>query len=105
VLSSLLRLDIVRKPEPNQGSQQKIDFFGRPELVGFYNTFAARSAASVLTCPFRGGEIRVCHDPGSGEVHGLRGPGYASVQFHPASVLTRNGTDILRELLVGTLEN
>ncbi|WP_329172180.1 anthranilate synthase family protein [Streptomyces sp. NBC_01477] len=104
VLSSLLGLDIVRKPKPNQGSQQKIDFFGRPELVGFYNTFAARSAAPTLDCPFRGGTIRVCHDPGSGEVHGLRGPGYASVQFHPVSVLTRNGTAILRELLVGALE-
>ncbi|GGW41865.1 phenazine-specific anthranilate synthase component I [Streptomyces lucensis JCM 4490] len=105
VLSSLLGLDIVRKPEPNQGSQQKIDFFGRPELVGFYNTFAARSAAPVLSCPFRRGEIRVCHDPGSGEVHALRGPGYGSVQFHPASVLTRNGTAILRDLLVGVLED
>ncbi|MFE5597696.1 anthranilate synthase family protein [Streptomyces coelicoflavus] len=105
VLSSLLGLDIVRRPEPNQGSQQKIDFFGRQELVGFYNTFAARSAENTLSCPYRGGEVQVCHDPGSGEVHGLRGPGYASVQFHPASVLTRNGTDVLRSLLVGALES
>ncbi|WP_327178609.1 anthranilate synthase family protein [Streptomyces sp. NBC_01335] len=104
VLSSLLGLDIVRKAEPNQGSQQKIDFFGRPELVGFYNTFAAHSASATLSCPFRGAEIRVCRDPGSGEVHALRGPGYASVQFHPASVLTSNGTAVLRELLVGVAE-
>ncbi|MET9806295.1 anthranilate synthase family protein [Streptomyces halstedii] len=105
VLSSLLGLDLVRRPEPNQGSQRKIDLFGRPELVGFYNTFAARSPGAPLTCPYRDGAVRVCHDPGSGEVHALRGPGYASVQFHPASVLTRNGTALLRDLLLGTVRD
>jgi 2-amino-4-deoxychorismate synthase len=103
VLTSLLGLEIVRRPEPNQGTQREIDLFGRTEIVGFYNTFAARSAEGELACSHRGGAIQVCRDPGTNEVHALRGPGYASVQFHPASVLTRNGTAILRELLVGTL--
>ncbi|MFB7620369.1 anthranilate synthase family protein [Kitasatospora sp. NPDC056181] len=105
VLSSLLGLDIVRRPEPNQGSQQKIDFFGRSELVGFYNTFAARSPATTLPCPYRRAPVQVCHDPANGEVHALRGPGYASVQFHPASVLTRNGTALLGELLARALDD
>ncbi|CAM5301407.1 anthranilate synthase family protein [Streptomyces violaceorubidus] len=34
----------------------------------------------------------------NGEVHALRGPGFAAVQFHPESVLTLNGAAIVREL-------
>ncbi|WP_406278041.1 anthranilate synthase family protein [Embleya sp. NBC_00896] len=99
VLSTLLGLEIVRDPVPNQGTQRTIDFFGRPERVGFYNTFAARSAGDPIDCPGRAGAVEVSRDPSSGDVHALRGPGLASVQFHPASVLTANGADILGELL------
>ncbi|MER6982977.1 hypothetical protein ABT317_39965, partial [Streptomyces carpinensis] len=33
------------------------------------------------------------------EVHALRGPGFAGVQFHPESVLTLNGAAIVTELV------
>ncbi len=39
----------------------------------------------------------------TGEVHGLRGPGFTSVQFHPESVMTRNGAAILDSLVTGAL--
>ncbi|MBF8191535.1 chorismate-binding protein [Nonomuraea sp. K274] len=99
ILSTLLGLDIVRTPSLNQGVQRKIGFMGRTELVGFYNTFAARSPADRFPCRAREGMVEVSREVDTGEVHALRGPGFASVQFHPVSVLTHNGVRILGEVL------
>ncbi|NRQ34240.1 phenazine-specific anthranilate synthase [Nonomuraea sp. NN258] len=104
VLSTLLGLEIVRNPFPNQGVQRKIGFMGRTELVGFYNTFSARSADDRFTCPAaRGGTVEVSREADTGEIHALRGPGFASVQFHPVSVLTHNGVRILGEVIADLL--
>jgi phenazine biosynthesis protein phzE len=43
--------------------------------------------------------VEVLTEEGTGEVHGLRGPGFASVQFHPESVLTPGGIRMIGELL------
>jgi len=104
VLCGLLGLPLVRKERPDQGVQKEIDLFGRPERVGFYNTFAARAPGSGLLLP-RGvpGGVEVCRDEATGQVHALRGPGFRSVQFHPESVLTANGPRIVAELLGGLL--
>ncbi|WP_156754438.1 anthranilate synthase family protein [Actinokineospora pegani] len=102
VLSTMLGLPVRRRAEPNQGVQRKVGLFGRTELVGFYNTFSARSAADRLDCPARGGVVEVFGESTGGaedEVHALRGPGFASVQCHLASVLSRNGRDVLAEVL------
>jgi phenazine biosynthesis protein phzE len=49
------------------------------------------------------GPVRVSRDPANGEVHALRGLGFASLQFHPESVLTRGGPRILATGLAGLL--
>ncbi|NBM14898.1 anthranilate synthase family protein [Streptomyces sp. GC420] len=103
LLAAELGLDIVRKEVPFQGAQVTVDLFGRRETVGFYNSFTARcddEAAEELAAH----SVEVSRDPVTGEVHALRGPGFASVQFHPESVLTLAGTAIVGELLapVGT---
>jgi phenazine biosynthesis protein phzE len=98
LLAAELGLDIVRKARPAQGAQERIDFFGRPETVGFYNTFTARAdapAAQELAMH----QVELSRDPGTGDVHALRGPGFAGVQFHPESVLTLNGPAIVAGLL------
>ncbi|MEV7086612.1 anthranilate synthase family protein [Streptomyces sp. NPDC093085] len=100
VLAGELGLETVRKRVPYQGLQTRIDLFGRTETVGFYSSFTARCdtpAAARLAA--RG--VEVSRDPATGEVHALRGPGFASVQFHPESVLTLNGPAIVAELLAG----
>jgi phenazine biosynthesis protein phzE len=102
VLCSVLGLEVHRRPAPNQGVQTEIDLFGRPEIVGFYNTFAAGSAQDEVRHPWAG-RIRVSRDALTGEVHALRGNGFTSVQFHPESVLTADGPGILRRLLESVL--
>ncbi|HEY8981857.1 MAG TPA: anthranilate synthase family protein [Streptomyces sp.] len=98
VLSSLLGLRLVRRTVPSQGQQREISLFGRTERVGFYNTFAAHSHQSVFEHPCFG-TVEVSQDPESGEVYALRGRHFASMQFHPESILTQNGPRIIGSLL------
>ncbi|WP_395573642.1 anthranilate synthase family protein [Streptomyces sp. BK79] len=96
LIAAELGLDVVRKEVPYQGAQTEIDLFGRRETVGFYNSFTARcddETAGELAAH----GIEVSRSAG-GEVHALRGGGFAGVQFHPESVLTLNGAAIVREL-------
>ncbi|MFG3255897.1 anthranilate synthase family protein [Streptomyces sp. NPDC048172] len=102
LLAAELGLDLVRKERPYQGAQERIDLFGRPETVGFYNSYTARcddEAAEELSLH----RVELSRDPASGEVHALRGPGFAGVQFHPESVLTLDGAGITAELLEAVL--
>ncbi|MFD7868340.1 anthranilate synthase family protein [Streptomyces sp. NPDC059783] len=100
LIAAELGLDIVRKAVPYQGAQTRIDLFGRAETVGFYNSFTARcDDAEAAGLAARG--VEVSRDAASGELHALRGGGFASVQFHPESVLTLRGSVIVAELLAG----
>ncbi|MEV6672397.1 anthranilate synthase family protein [Streptomyces sp. NPDC051162] len=102
LIAAELGLEIVRKDVPYQGAQERIDFFGRAETVGFYNTFTARctdSAEAELAMH----RVEVSRDVASGDVHALRGPGFAGVQFHPESILTLSGATLVAELLARVL--
>ncbi|GGY05470.1 phenazine-specific anthranilate synthase component I [Streptomyces minutiscleroticus] len=104
VLSTLLGLEVIRRPIPNQGLQRQIDLFGARERVGFYNTFAARSPEDKFEVAGLG-IVEASRDNDTEEVHALRGPGFASMQFHPESVLTRDGLRIVGDTLVGVLHS
>ena len=102
LIAAELGLEIVRKEVPYQGAQTTIDLFGREETVGFYNSFVARCDDEALTeLAAHGIELSRA---GNGEVHAVRGPGFAGVQFHPESILTLNGATVVRELM-GQLRN
>ncbi|MER7867185.1 anthranilate synthase family protein [Streptomyces cellulosae] len=97
LIAAELGLDIVRKEVPYQGAQTEIDLFGQPETVGFYNSF-------VATCDEEAARELAAHGvevsrAANGEVHAVRGPGFAGVQFHPESVLSLNGAAVVRELM------
>ncbi|WP_274383866.1 aminodeoxychorismate/anthranilate synthase component II [Saccharothrix deserti] len=85
------------------GHQVLSGLFGSPVTAGFCNTFAARSAADTVECPGVPGPVAVSRDPDTGEVHALRGPRFASVQFHAESVLTEHGPTILGDVLTAVL--
>ena len=64
--------------------------------MGFYNTFTARCDDEAAANWRRTGSSSAAS--GDGEVHALRGPGFAGVQFHPESVLTLDGARLVAEL-------
>ncbi|MFB7163976.1 anthranilate synthase family protein [Streptomyces sp. NPDC056242] len=107
LIAAELGLEIVRKEVPYQGAQTDVDLFGRTETVGFYNSFVARcDDDTAMELAAHG--VEVSRDTASSEVHALRGPGraggatrnaVAGVQFHPESVLSLRGADVVRELL------
>ena len=100
LIAGLLGLPLHRKEGTYQGTQREISFFGRPERVGFYSTFLAVDDGSVLDA-----SVEISRDPVTREIYAMRGTGFASVQFHPESVLSEHGVDLLGELLayVGVL--
>ncbi|NUR00289.1 MAG: phenazine-specific anthranilate synthase [Streptomyces sp.] len=98
VLSLALGLVVSRLPAPNQGLQKEIDYFGAVQRVGFYNAFAAVSDDDKREVEGVG-VVEISRDPATGEVYGLRGPHFMTMQFHAESVLTQNGPRILAAAL------
>ncbi len=94
VLSRNLGLDLAYKDIVFQGTQSQLTVLGRPQTVGFYNTFVARVPESGLS-----DGLSVETDPDSGDIHLLAGPHFRGIQFHAESILTENGFDILRDLV------
>ncbi|MDD3182110.1 MAG: anthranilate synthase family protein [Alphaproteobacteria bacterium] len=92
ILCNVLGLPLAKKARPFQGAQELIDFFGSPERVGFYNTFAGKTDGKPR-------DIEISFDEPTGEIHSLRGKGFWGVQFHPESILTTNGMRIVHEVM------
>jgi 2-amino-4-deoxychorismate synthase len=88
VLAQQAGLVVRRLERPHQGLQEEVDLFGRRTRVGFYNSFVALPQVAVP----RDLALSVAGD----RVIGLRGNGFAGLQFHPESVLTTDGIGVLR---------
>jgi hypothetical protein len=87
---------------PNQGVQKEINLFGHEVRVGFYNTFASHCETPTTQCvgvP----AIEVARDEQTGEVHALRSANFRSVQFHPESILSPDGLNILKDMVKALL--
>ncbi|MFD0482401.1 anthranilate synthase family protein [Kineococcus sp. GCM10028916] len=97
LLSGTLGLPLRRKDAPHQGTQLDVDLFGTAATVGFYNSFTARVDEASIARLAREG-IHVATGPAD-EVVAVRGEGFAGIQFHPESVLTLGGPDVLRSLV------
>jgi phenazine biosynthesis protein phzE len=101
VLAAHLGLRLHRRDAPYQGVARDIDLFGSPRRVGFYSSFTAVSPISSMDTI--SGTVEIARDAVDGAVHALRGQGFAGVQFHPESVLSRDGMSVLAELLPALL--
>lgn len=97
LLCGLLGLPLHRRDAPYQGLQREVEVFGVQRRVGFYSTFTAQADTDHLPTPY--GSMEVARDDTSGAVHALRGANVAGVQFHPESVLSPDGVDLLADLL------
>ena len=83
-----------------QGTQSPIDYDGRVERVGFYNTFVGRVGAGD-SLP---SGVSVQCDEATGDVHQVAGPHYRGIQFHAESILTEHGYDLIHGLVHSLLE-
>jgi phenazine biosynthesis protein phzE len=97
VLAHTLGLPLHRREAPYQGLARDIDLFGATRRVGFYSSFTAISDAALLDTPY--GPVEIARDESDGTVHAVRGSGFAGVQFHAESVLSRDGLAVLGELV------
>ncbi|WFE56885.1 chorismate-binding protein [Micromonospora sp. WMMD712] len=97
LLAGLLGLRLHRRDAPYQGLQRDVGVFGTSRRVGFYSTFTAVADADRVASAY--GPVELARDPVDHAVHALRGPGFAGVQFHPESVLSRDGLAVLADLL------
>ncbi|WP_306208517.1 anthranilate synthase family protein [Actinoplanes sp. RD1] len=95
ILAGVLGLPLQRRDAPYQGLARDIDLFGATRRVGFYSSFTALAGSAP--------GVELAADP-DGTVHALRGAGFAGVQFHPESVLSRDGMAVLGDLLPALLE-
>ena len=125
ILADQLGIDLAPLAQPHQGLQKSVDVFGESASIGFYNTFTARVApgttergivvesitangqATRAALPVPEGRIdipaEVAADPETGDVYALRGPGFASVQGHLESILSRDGMRTLERLIAHAL--
>jgi 2-amino-4-deoxychorismate synthase len=99
ILADSLGIALAPLEAPHQGLQKTVDVFGVPASIGFYNTFTARVPAGTTIV----GDAEVAADPGSGDVYAMRGPGFASVQGHLESILSRDGMTTLERLVATAL--
>lgn len=104
ILCGMLGMPIERLERPNQGVGRDVLVFGKRVRVGFYNTFVARSGVDSFDSDLAG-HVEVSRNACSGEVYALRGSQFDSLQFHPESVLSRDGRAILAATVHRLLAN
>jgi phenazine biosynthesis protein phzE len=89
-------LTVTRQPDSTQGMQREVTVFGKTHRLGFYNSFSplADNASAART------DI-ACDIDENGRIIAMRGADFIGFQFHPESVMSETGYELLREAVLG----
>jgi len=88
ILLKSLGYELTRAQIPFQGMQKEIDLFGKPQNVGFYNSYFVLDNGNPNAIVSKGED---------GKIYAYKGINCISYQFHFESVLTQNGLEIIKD--------
>jgi phenazine biosynthesis protein phzE len=88
-------LSVTRQAQSTQGLQREVSVFGRPCRLGFYNSFSPvfDSAAKAR------GDLQ-CDCDENGRIIAMQGDKFIGFQFHPESVMSQDGSDMMVQALL-----
>lgn len=88
-------LNVKRQDESTQGLQRQVRVFGQMRRLGFYNSFSP-----VLTDEARArADLRLDVDE-KGRIIAMQGDMFIGFQFHPESVMSEDGNDVMYRALM-----
>jgi len=96
-LGRVMGMAVVKHELTMQGVHAQEKLFGKPEYLGFYNSFFVESET-----PPSG--VEICRDKKS-RIIAMRSEKIISLQFHPESIMTKNGHGILMTHLQSLTNN
>lgn len=98
MLSHCLGFKVARQSRSTQGMQRDVNVFGRRHKLGFYNSFAPVLHPLFAPPP----EITYDLDE-EDRMIAIKGLTFAGFQFHPESIMSETGIDLLKQALEGVL--
>lgn len=87
-------LDVLRQAESTQGLQREVPVFGRSRRLGFYNSFSPLLNKKAFE---KQGMEFDCDE--NDRIIAMRGLNFVGFQFHPESVMSQDGSDVMVEAL------
>ena len=101
VIGAVFGARVTRARRPLHGEASDIEHDGQGIFSGLPQNFAAGRYHSLIVDRLEGTPLRVTARAENGEVMGLRHESHPTfgVQFHPESILTEHGYDMLRNFL------
>ena len=101
VIGDVFGARVMRAKRPLHGEASDIEHDGAGLFAGLPQNFAAGRYHSLIVDAVEGTPLRVTARAANGEVMGLQHESHPTfgVQFHPESILTEHGYDLLRNFL------
>lgn len=85
-------IPVLRQPQSTQGLQRDVPVFGKMRRLGFYNSF---SPVYGDVAKSQGSMTFDCDE--NGRIMAMRGDKFVGFQFHPESVMSEDGNDVMAE--------